>query len=119
MAACGCCREDLLTASPLYRPLSVVGFLEMADAPEKVASARAGRCDRPLLTAPADGHRGRPTGILRGHQAGSLRGHAQSGLSDEEAMAPAQSDLSDEEAMAPEQSASRVGSHCHDRLTRS
>jgi hypothetical protein len=30
----------------LYRPWSVVGFLEMADAPEKVASARSGRCDR-------------------------------------------------------------------------
>jgi hypothetical protein len=93
-----------LPASPLYRPWSVVGFLEMADAFEKVASARAGRCDRPLLTAPADGHRGRPTDILRGHQAGSLRGRAQSDLSDEKAMAPAQSDLSDEEAMAPAQS---------------
>jgi hypothetical protein len=30
----------------LYRPWSVVGFLEMADAPEKVASARSGRCNR-------------------------------------------------------------------------
>src|SRR5262249_10834069 len=81
------CREDLLTASPLCRPWSVVGFLEMTDAPEKVASARAGRCDNPLLTAPADGHRSRPTGVLRG-QAGNLRGRAQFGLSDEEATAP-------------------------------
>jgi hypothetical protein len=30
----------------LYRPWSVVGFLEMADAPEKVVSARSGWCDR-------------------------------------------------------------------------
>src|SRR5262249_48100858 len=35
---CGCYREDLLPASPLYRPCSVVGFLEMTDAPDKVAS---------------------------------------------------------------------------------
>jgi hypothetical protein len=61
---------------------------------------------RALLTAPANGRRGRPTDILRGHQAGNLRGRAQFGLSDEEAMAPGQS-------------ASRVAPHCHDRLTRS
>jgi hypothetical protein len=61
---------------------------------------------RALLTAPANGRRGRPTGILRGHQASNLRGRAQFGLLDEEAMPPGQS-------------ASRVAPHCHDRLTRS
>jgi hypothetical protein len=81
---------------------------------ELVRRARLAACDtlyeiaptRALLTAPASGRRGRPTGILRAHQAGNIRG-------------PAQFAPSDEEATAPGQSASRVASHCHDRLRRS